>query len=104
MSEKFIEVDNGKLWTKKVGKGIPTLLISGGPGMYNYLEPIASILENNCEIILFDPKGCGRSIYNGNGYDIESCIEDMEAIRRAYGYDKWLVIGHSWGADIGLAY
>ncbi len=104
LSEKFIDVENGQLWTKKVGQGIPTLLISGGPGMYNYLEPVASILENDCEIILFDPKGCGRSRYDGSGYDIRVCIEEMETIRRSYGYDQWLVIGHSWGADIGLAY
>lgn len=104
LSEKFIEVENGLLWTKKVGQGIPTLLISGGPGMCNYLEPIATILENECEVIMFDPKGCGRSSYDENGYDIKSCIEDIEAIRRAYSYEKWLIIGHSWGADIGLAY
>lgn len=104
LTEKFIEVVNGNLWTKKVGQGIPVLLISGGPGMCNYLEPVATLIEENCEVIMFDPKGCGRSGFNGNGYDIESCINDMEEIRRAYGYEKWLVIGHSWGADIGLAY
>ena len=104
MSEKVIEVENGQIWTRKIGQGFPTLLISGGPGMYNYLEPVASILKNACEVILFDPKGCGRSSYDGSGYDIECCIEDMEAIRRAYGYNKWIVIGHSWGADLGLAY
>ncbi len=104
LTEKFIEVVNGNLWTKKVGQGIPVLLISGGPGVCNYLEPVAELIEEVCEVIMFDPKGCGRSSFNGNDYDIESCINDMEAIRFAYGYEKWLVIGHSWGADIGLAY
>lgn len=104
LTEKFVEVVDGNLWTKKIGKGIPVLLISGGPGMCNYLEPVATLIEEICEVIMFDPKGCGRSNFNGNGYDIETCINDMEAIRRAYGYEKWLVIGHSWGADIGLAY
>ena len=103
--EKYIEVENGSLWTKKVGQGMPVLLISGGPGMCNYLEPVSTLIENICEVILFDPKGCGRSRFDGDdGYDLKSCIDDMEAIRRAYGYEKWVVIGHSWGADIGLAY
>lgn len=106
LTEKYIKVVNGNLWTKKVGQGIPVLLISGGPGMCNYLETVAILIEEVCEVIMFDPKGCGRSSFEGNenGYDIECCIHDMEAIRRAYGYEKWLVIGHSWGADIGLAY
>lgn len=53
---------------------------------------------------MFNPKGCGRSSYYGNGYDIDSALHDLERIREEYGYTKWIVIGHSWGADLGLAY
>lgn len=102
--EKYIDVESGSIWTEKRGKGVPVLLISGGPGVSNYLEPVSSLIEDSWEVIMFDPKGCGRSSYDGNGYDIESCLQDIERIREEYGYEKWIVIGHSWGADLGLAY
>ncbi|MDW0117541.1 alpha/beta hydrolase [Sporosarcina thermotolerans] len=105
MVEKYITVDNGRIWTEKRGKGsLPVILISGGPGSSNYLEPLSFLIDDICEVIMFDPKGCGRSDYDGNGYDLESCLEDMERIRKEYGFKKWVVIGHSWGADLGLAY
>lgn len=75
-----------------------------GPGSCNYLEPLSYLIEDVCEVIMFDPKGCGRSSYYGNGYDIDSALHDLERIREEYGYTKWIVIGHSWGADLGLAY
>lgn len=102
--EKFIEVENAMLWTKKRGDGIPVILISGGPGTCNYLEPLSTLIENFCKVIMFDPRGCGRSTYDGEGYDLKICLQDIERIRCEYGIEKWVVIGHSWGADLGLAY
>ncbi|MCH7321827.1 alpha/beta hydrolase [Solibacillus sp. MA9] len=105
MNEKLIEIDHAQLWTEKRGEGsIPVILISGGPGTCNYLEPLSTLIDEVCEVIMFDPRGCGRSSDDGNGYDLASCLRDIEWIRKAYGFKKWLVIGHSWGADVGLAY
>lgn len=104
MSERYINIGNKSLWTVKNGKGIPVVLLSGGPGMYNYLKPLSDLLEDMCKVVMFDPAGCGRSPYDGNGYDIDTSLQDIEAIRKEYGISKWLVIGHSWGADLGLVY
>ncbi|WP_235753856.1 alpha/beta fold hydrolase [Psychrobacillus sp. INOP01] len=105
MVEKYITVEDGRIWTEKRGQGgVPVILISGGPGSSNYLEPVSFLIDDICEVIMFDPKGCGRSGYDGNGYDLESCLKDIERIREEYGLKKWVVIGHSWGADLGLAY
>ncbi|WP_423408967.1 alpha/beta fold hydrolase [Heyndrickxia sp. MSNUG] len=104
MVERYIKVENARIWTEKSGQGVPVILISGGPGSCNYLEPVCSLIEDHCEVIMFDPKGCGRSSYDGYGYDLESSLQDIESIREEYGYKKWIVIGHSWGADLGLAY
>ncbi|GAA0339944.1 hypothetical protein GCM10008967_32910 [Bacillus carboniphilus] len=102
--ERYIQLESAKIWTYKQGKGTPVILISGGPGTANYLEPVASLIDETCEVIMFDPRGCGRSSFDGVGYDLEVCLGDLEIIREAYGYSKWTVIGHSWGADVGLAY
>lgn len=31
-------------------------------------------------------------------------IDDLEAIRAHFGYERWIVGGHSWGASIALEY
>jgi proline iminopeptidase len=31
-------------------------------------------------------------------------LADLEAFREALGLEHWTVLGHSWGADLGLAY
>ncbi|MBB4826426.1 pimeloyl-ACP methyl ester carboxylesterase [Sporosarcina luteola] len=78
MNEKYISVENGIIWTEKRGKGVPVILLSGGPGSSNYLEPVSCLIEDACEVIMFDPKGCGRSSYDGNGYDVEASLQDIE--------------------------
>ena len=104
LAEKYIYTSNARLWTEKRGTGVPVLLISGGPGCCNYLKPVSSLIEDICEVIMFDPKGCGRSSDKEKGYDLVAGLHDIETIREAYGFKKWIVIGHSWGADLGLAY
>lgn len=102
--QRNIELDNTRIWTEKRGEGVLVLLISGGPGCCNYMEPVAELIEDISEVIMFDPRGCGRSTFDGKGYDLETALKDLESIRTEYGVDKWVVIGHSWGADLGLAY
>ncbi|PFK43243.1 prolyl aminopeptidase [Bacillus cereus] len=104
MEELFIEAGGCHLWTAKQGQGIPVLLISGGPGCSDYLEPVASLIDDICEVIRFDPRGCGHSESDDTGYGVKECIEDMERIREHYKIEKWIVMGHSWGADLALAY
>jgi proline iminopeptidase len=40
---------------------------------------------------MYDPKGCGRSSYDGNGYDLESPFQDIERISEDYRHKKWIV-------------
>lgn len=35
---------------------------------------------------------------------MERAVEDLEAIRRTLGLTQWLVVGHSWGADLAVRY
>jgi proline iminopeptidase len=35
---------------------------------------------------------------------VEACLADLEAIREDYGIERWIVAGHSSGADLAFAY
>lgn len=82
---------------------MPLLLSSGGPGACDYLEPIANMVAGQTAVLRWEQRGCGRSSHHPP-YDLATCLQDMEAIRQTYGYEKWLVGGHSWGANLSLAY
>ena len=61
MTESFVDIGNLRLWTIVQGRGVPLVLCSGGPGCCDYLEPLAGMLDDLCEVIRFDHRGCGRS-------------------------------------------
>lgn len=101
--EAFVESRGGKLWTVARGQGMPILLCNGGPGCCDYLEPVAQMLEDRARVIRWEQSGCGRSDCTPP-YDIETCLRDIESIRLHYGIERWIVGGHSWGADLSLTY
>ena len=103
MTESFVDIGNLRLWTIVQGRGVPLVLCSGGPGCCDYLEPLAGMLDDLCEVIRFDHRGCGRSD-KAEPYTLETCLEDLHAIRHHYGVDRWIMVGHSFGADLSLAY
>jgi pimeloyl-ACP methyl ester carboxylesterase len=37
-------------------------------------------------------------------HSIETCLVDLESIRNFYEIDRWIIGGHSWGADLALIY
>ena len=103
MNDDFIRSSNVKIWTTSSGTGTPIILCNGGPGCCDYLEPVANMMDDMAFVIRWEQRGCGRSDKKGP-YDLATCILDMDAIRRQYGVDKWIVGGHSWGVEMALAY
>ena len=61
ITESFVDVGDLRLWTIVQGRGVPLVLCSGGPGCCDYLEPLAGMFDDLCEVIRFDHRGCGRS-------------------------------------------
>ena len=61
------------------------------------------MIDDGFAVIRFEPRGCGRSDKDGK-YDIGTTISDMEAIRKYYKIDSWIVGGHSFGAIASLFY
>jgi len=102
-AEKYVQSDDVKLWTTSDGNGLPLLLCNGGPGLCDYLGDVAAMVSDITQVIRWEQRGCGRS-ESSQTYSIEQTLDDMEAIRKAYGFEKWFVGGHSWGADLALMY
>ena len=103
MSEHFIFSNGVKLWSIIEGDGIPVLLCLGGPGCADYLGPVADMINDISRVIRYEQRGCGRS-EQIPPYDLDTDLRDIEGIRKYYGIDRWIVGGHSWGANLAFAY
>jgi proline iminopeptidase len=88
--------------TETLGQGPALVLLPGGPGLENYLKPLAELLAPHAQITLPDPPAV-RSI-DPSQATIVAMTTELERLRADSGLTKWLVGGHSFGADLALAY
>ncbi|HEY1594473.1 MAG TPA: alpha/beta fold hydrolase [Thermoleophilaceae bacterium] len=101
--EQIVAVDGAALWTCTSGRGVPLVLCHGGPGAYDNLAPLTALVDDIAEVHRFDQRGGGRSTVGGP-WSIETLVADVEALRRHWAHERWLVAGHSWGAHLALFY
>lgn len=100
---RVVTSDGVALWTARQGSGPPLVLCHGGPGMWDYLAPVAGFVDDIVTVHRYDQRGSRRS--EGDGpYTIERFADDLDDIRAHFGYRQWIVGGHSWGAALALHY
>lgn len=101
--EEAVEIDDGAvLHTVIEGRGRPVVLCHGGPGdAADSLGALARTLVDVAGVHRFDQRSCGRSS-GGPPFTMSRSVADLEALRGHWGYPRWVVGGHSFGA--GLAY
>lgn len=80
------------------------VLAHGGPGMSDNLRPLAAMIEDLATVHRYDQRACGRSTGRARGQTVASAIADLDALREHWGYERWIVGGHSWGAALALFY
>ncbi|MFI2710977.1 alpha/beta fold hydrolase [Micromonospora sp. NPDC018662] len=95
--------DGCRLWADQAGAGSPLVLCHGGPGMWDYLGPVARLLDEHAHVIRWDQRGCGRSERRGP-YTVDRFVADLDAVREQLGGPRVALLGHSWGAHLALRY
>jgi proline iminopeptidase len=100
---RSVAAGDASLWSARHGRGPALVLLHGGPGMWDYLEPVGRGFEDIATIYRYDQRGCGRSS-GGPPHDVATAVADLEAVRAAWEVERWVVFGHSWGATLALAY
>lgn len=103
MREERVSIGGALLWTVTSGDGAPMVLAHGGPGMWDYLQSVARMVDDLVTVHRYDQRGCGRSA-TGPPYRIGDFLRDLDGLRRHWGHKRWIVGGHSWGSQLALLY
>ena len=109
LTSEHLSVGNGhEIHVESVGRvgGIPAVYLHGGPGSGCQPDHRRLFDPERFHAVLFDQRGCGRSRPKGSrdANTLQHLIADMETIREKFGFERWMVVGGSWGATLALAY
>jgi proline iminopeptidase len=107
-SELLPAGDGHEIYVETVGRvdGIPAVYLHGGPGSGCQPDHRRLFDPERFHAVLFDQRGAGRSRPKGRREDntLPDLIADMEMIREKFGFERWMIVGGSWGATLALAY
>lgn len=103
---KYYEVNGAKLWVVSFGNGDPLFLIAGGPGNAHYYLRAFDSLSTTNTLVYFDAFGRGKSdtAKDVKEYSLRRDIEDLEGLRKAMGFSKINILGHSYGGVVAQGY
>jgi pimeloyl-ACP methyl ester carboxylesterase len=96
-----ISIGDGTLYGSYGGKGIPALLLHGGPGLPDYMEGCAAELASLFTTIRYTQRGTLPSTVGGP-YSVETHMADAIAVMDLFEQEKMWAIGHSWGGHLAL--
>jgi proline iminopeptidase len=96
-----LPVGGGALRGHYGGKGVPALLLHGGPGLSDYTEGCAAEFHDIFTIVRYTQRGTLPSTTEGP-YSVESHMTDALAVLDAFEQERGWVIGHSWGGHLAL--
>lgn len=88
--------------------GVPLLIVHGGPGVpcsYVY-GGHAHYADHGFDVVSWDQLGCGRSDRPDDPtlWTVPRFVDEVEAVREQLGWDRFLLLGNSWGGMLGLEY
>jgi pimeloyl-ACP methyl ester carboxylesterase len=100
-----IQIRDVSLHVKVMGRGYPLVLMHGGPGADLYTLMSFKSLKDQLTLVFYDHRCNGRSEgAEVTSMTMENLTADAEALRQALGFEKWAVLGHSFGGNVALEY
>src|SRR5215203_115526 len=100
-----ISIRDVSLFVDVVGRGHPLVLMHGGPGADHYTMLPFRRCKDRFTLVFYDHRGNGRSTGAPvSSMTWENLTADADALRQKLGFDKWAVLGHSFGGQVALEY
>ena len=103
----LLSLEDARIFYEVVGEGTPILVVHGGPGLdHGYLQPGLDVLATHGALIYYDQRGTGRSVaeLDTTAINLDDFLRDMDLLRETLGHQEMVVLGHSFGGILALAY
>jgi pimeloyl-ACP methyl ester carboxylesterase len=105
MRPSLLKIRDTSLFVEVVGHGKPLVLMHGGPGANLYTMFPFRRLKDQFTLVLYDHRCNGQSVGAPvSSMTWENLTADADALRRRLGFDRWAVLGHSFGGHVALEY
>jgi len=93
------------LFVEVMGHGYPLVLMHGGPGSDHLTMSPFRTLADQLTLVFYDHRCNGRS----EGAEVssmtwENLTADADTLRQELGFDKWAVLGQSFGGMVALEF
>lgn len=95
-------VNGATLAWQQMGQGRDVILVHGLAANRAFWFPLASALQSQHRVTLFDLRGHGYSATTPSGYSSVQMGHDLLALMDALGIDRASVVGHSYGGGAAL--
>lgn len=113
---KYIRLGGVDQWVMIRGENVanpPLIVLHGGPGMseMGFFRHCNAPLERHFTVVHWDQRGTGKSFDREiprSSMTLDQFIADLDElvdiVRRRFGKEKVLILGHSWGSALGAIY
>lgn len=101
----LMQIRDVSLFVEVVGSGPPVLVMHGGPSADHWTLAALRRCADQATLVFYDHRCNGRS----EGAPVSSMTwdnltADADALRERLGFDRWTVLGHSFGGHVALEY
>jgi proline iminopeptidase len=91
------------------GNATPVIVANGGPGLshiYMLQNDVWTRLSHHRQIVFYDQRGTGKSkhVKPDASWGMDAQVADMEAVRTKFGFQKFDLVGDSYGGLLAMAY
>jgi proline iminopeptidase len=101
-----LRVAGHSVFVETLGHGGALVTLHGGPGLdHAWFRPALDALSTKAKVVFYDQADCGRSARDvplEGGYG--TWVAELEGLRVALGVDRMVLLGHSAGSQLALAY
>lgn len=102
----IVNANGVDLHTQVLGSGPSVVMVHGllTGSLATWYYTAAPALANDCQVLLYDLRGHGRSERVAAGYDVDTMVADLEALLPHSSDTPVILVGHSYGALIALQF
>jgi proline iminopeptidase len=101
----LLKIGDVSLFVEVRGQGYPLVVMHGGPSADHYTMLPFRQCADQFTVILYDHRCNGRSVGAlVSSMTFENLTADAEALREELGFERWAVVGHSFGGHVALEY